>query len=138
MQLGVHLTFPGTCEAAFRFYEGVLGGTLGLMQTYGQSPGAEQVTPEWRAKIIHGSIAIDGRELFGADVRVDDYEPPRGFYLLIGISGLANAERIFAALAENGSVNMPLQKTFWSPGFGVVVDRFGVPWEVSCESAPAT
>ena len=69
MTLGTHLTFPGTCEAAFRFYERVLDGKIGLLQTYGESPGAERVAPEWRAKIIHASITIAGRELAGADIR---------------------------------------------------------------------
>jgi PhnB protein len=133
MKLGTHLTFPGTCAAAFRFYERVLDGRIGLLQTYGESPGAESVAPEWRAKIVHGSIRIGGNELLGADVRPEGYEKPHGFFLLLGIAGVANAERVFQALAEDGAVNMPLQKTFWSPAFGVLVDSFGIPWEISAE-----
>jgi PhnB protein len=132
MTLGTHLVFPGTCEAAFRFYERVLDGKLGLLQTYGESPGAERVAPEWRAKIIHASIVVGGRELFGADVRPEEWAKPQGFFLLLGLP-VANAERVFHALAENGVVNMPLQKTFWSPAFGVLVDAFGVPWEINGE-----
>jgi len=131
MTLGTHLTFPGTCEAAFRFYERVLDGKIGLLQTYGESPGGELVAPEWRGKIIHASITVDGRELAGADLRPEEYEKPRGFFLLLGIAGVPKAERVFQALAENGVVHMPLQKTFWSPAFGVVVDSFGVPWEIN-------
>jgi PhnB protein len=131
MTLGTHLTFPGTCEAAFRFYERVLDGKIGLLQTYGESPGGELVAPEWRGKIIHASITVDGRELAGADLRPEEYEKPKGFFLLLGIAGVANAERVFRALAENGVVHMPLQKTFWSPAFGVLVDSFGVPWEIN-------
>jgi len=130
MTLATHLVFPGTCEAAFRFYERVLDGKIGLLQTYGQSPGAESVAPEWRKKIVHGSITVDGRELLGADVRPEGYEKPRGFFLLLGVA-VANAERVFHALSENGVVSMPLQKTFWSPAFGVLVDAFGVPWEIN-------
>jgi len=131
MTLGTHLTFPGTCEAAFRFYERVLDGRIGLLQTYGESPGGELVAPEWRGKILHASITVDGRELAGADLRPEEYEKPRGFFLLLGIAGVANAERVFRALAENGVVHMPLQRTFWSPAFGVLVDTFGVPWEIN-------
>lgn len=131
MTLGTHLTFPGTCEAAFRFYERVLGGKIGRLQTYGESPGAESVAPEWRAKIIHGSINISGRELCGADIRPEDYAKLQGFFLLLDVAGAENAERVFHALAENGLVHMPIQKTFWSPAFGVLVDPFGVPWEVN-------
>lgn len=133
MKLGLHLTFPGTCEAAFRFYARVLDGKIGLLQTYGESPGGEHVPPDWRGKIIHASIAVGAQELLGADVRPAEYEKPQSFFLLLGIAGLANAERVFHALAEHGAVKMPLQKTFWSPGFGVVVDSFGVPWEINCE-----
>src|SRR5437868_5238167 len=99
MTLGTHLTFPGTCEAAFRFYERVLDGKIGLLQTYGESPGAGRVAPEWRAKIIHASITIAGRELAGADIRPEDHRKLQGFFLLLGIPGVANAERVFHALA---------------------------------------
>lgn len=133
MSLAAHLTFPGTCEAAFRFYERVLGGKIGLLKTYGEAPGAEGVAPEWRAKILHASILVSGSELLGADLRPEDYERPRGFFVLLNIAGAAQAERVFHALAENGVVHMPLQKTFWSPAFGVLVDPFGVPWEINCE-----
>lgn len=131
--LGTHLIFAGQCEAAFRCYERVLGARPGRMQTYADSPGAEQVPADLRGKIIHGTITIDGRELMGADVRPEEYQTPRGFYLLLGVAGLTNAERVFRALSENGSVKMEFQKTFWSPGFGVLVDQFGVPWEINCE-----
>src|SRR5678815_3574167 len=87
MRLGTHVTFPGTCEAAFRFYERVLDGRIGLLQTYGASPGAEHVAPEWRAKIVHGSITIGACELLGADVRPEGYQKPNGFFLLLGIPG---------------------------------------------------
>ena len=133
MTLAAHLTFPGTCEAAFRFYERVLDGKIGLLKTYGESPGAERVAPEWRAKILHASIRIGGCELLGADLRPEDYERPRGFFVLLGVAGVAHAGRVFHVLAENGAVHMPLQETFWSPAFGVVVDSFGVPWEINCE-----
>jgi PhnB protein len=133
MKLATHLTFPGTCEAAFRFYERVLDGKIGLLKTYGESPGAEHVASEWRAKILHASITVGGGEILGADVRPEGYEPPRGFFLLLGVAGVAKAERVFQGLAEGGVVSMPLQKTFWSPAFGVLVDAFGVPWEINAE-----
>ena len=133
MTLATHLTFPGTCEAAFRFYERVLDGKIGLLQTYGESPGAEHVAPEWRGKILHASMIVRGGELLGADVRPEGYQTPRGFFLLLGVPDVATAERVFQALAENGVVSMPLQKTFWSPAFGVLVDAFGVPWEINAE-----
>jgi PhnB protein len=133
MRLSVHLTFAGQCEEAFKFYERCLAGTGLALFKYGDAPGAEQLSPEWRGKIVHASPTIGDALLAGADVRAEDYESPRGFYVLLGIREVVEAERVFHALAEGGAVRMPLQKTFWSPCFGVVVDRFGTPWEVSAE-----
>jgi PhnB protein len=129
----VHLHFPGTCEEALRFYARLLGGRITLMQTYGESPGAEKLKPAWRKKIVHASIIVGDRELLGADVRRRDYRKPAGFNLLLPVAGLAKTKRIFKSLADGGAVKMPLQRTFWSPAFGVVVDRFGVPWEITVQ-----
>jgi PhnB protein len=133
MQLSPHLHFPGTCEEAFRAYARLLGGRITAMQTYGASPGAERWTPEWRTKIVHAAMNLGERELLGADVRSDEYEKPAGWNLLLAVAGLESANRVFNSLAEGGAVKMPLQQTFWSPAFGVVVDRFGVPWEITVE-----
>jgi PhnB protein len=133
MKLTPHLHFPGTCEEAFRAYEQLLGGRIIQMQTYGDSPGGEQWAPEWRKKIVHATMTLNGRQLLGADVRPEEYEQPAGWNLLLEVAGLDNARRIFDALADGGVVKLPLQQTFWSPAFGVVVDRFGVPWEVTIE-----
>jgi PhnB protein len=135
MELSFHLCFGGQCEAAFRFYERVLGGKLVLL-TYGDSPMAETVSPEWRSRVVHATLTTGDQSLAGADVLPDQYEKPRGFFVLINPETPVEAERIFSALAENGSVRMPLQKTFWSPSFGVLVDQFGTPWEVSCKRSP--
>jgi PhnB protein len=125
------LTFPGTCADAFRFYERVLDGKRLALFTYRESPTAADVPPEWRDKIVHAGITIGGEQLAGADVPTADYVRPRGFFLLVSVDDRAAAERVFTALADGGVVQMPLERTFWSPAFGVVVDRFGVPWEVS-------
>ncbi len=127
-----HLVFCGQCEEAFRFYERVLGGEIITMLTYGNSPVAEQVPLEWRHKILHASLTLSGAALTGADVLPEQYQRPQGFYVLLGIDEPEDAERVFGALAQEGAVGMPIQQTFWSVRFGVVVDRFGVPWEVSC------
>ena len=73
----------------------------------------------------------------GADVLPDQYERPKGFYVLLGIDEPVDAERIFDALADKGVEVMPMQQTFWSVRYGVVVDRFGIPWEVSCGQVAA-
>jgi PhnB protein len=135
MALSVHLSFSGQCEAAFRFYERALGGTIGPMLTYGGSPAAADVPPEWRDKIVHGTIHVGGIAVSGADARPEHYAKPQGFYLLLSARNRDEAERLFALLADGGDVQMPLRATFWSPAFGVVIDRFGVPWEVSAAGA---
>jgi PhnB protein len=134
MKVTPHLHFPGTCEEAFGAYAQLLGGRIVAMQTYGASPGAEQCTPEWRTKIIHATMTLDGQQLAGADVRPEDYVEPAGWNLLLAVADREKARQVFDALADRGVVKMPLQQTFWSPAFGVVVDRFGVPWEITVET----
>ena len=135
MQVSPHLTFNGQCEAAFRFYERCLGGKVVTMLAYGSSPMAERVPLEWHRKIVHASLAVGATTLSGADALPEEYVQPRGFYVLLSIGDVPDAERAFHSLAEGGEVKMAIQKTFWSPCFGVLVDQFGIPWEVSCEQA---
>lgn len=136
MQLTTHLSFRGQCEEAFKCYERLLGGRIDMMLTYGDSPMALQVPPEWRSKILHATLAVGQSTLTGTDVLIEQYEQPQGFSVLLGIAEPEAAERLFNALAEKGSIRMPFQKTFWSVGFGVLVDHFGIPWEISCEQSP--
>jgi PhnB protein len=138
MDVSPHLMFCGQCEEAFRFYERLLGGKILTMLTYGNSPMAEQVSPEWREKIVHASLTVADGVLTGVDVLPEQYERPQGFYVLLGIDEPADAERVFGELAENGVVRMPIQQTFWSARFGVLVDRFGIPWEVNCGQAASS
>jgi len=134
MRITAHLVFDGQCEAAFRAYERILGGKLKTLLTYGASPMAGQVPPQMRDKIVHATLELEDQELAGADVPPSqDYRRPQGFFVVLSLADLAKAEEIFRRLAEGGSVQMPLQKTFWAAGFGVLVDRFGVPWEINCE-----
>jgi PhnB protein len=135
MELSPYLSFNGDCAAAFRFYEQVLGGKIIMMQTHGESPMKEQVSPEWRDKVIHARLVVDGKVLMGSDFPPSDYAPPHGIQVSVNVTSPVEGERIFKALAEGGTVNLPFQKTFWSPGFGMAVDRFGTPWMVNTEPA---
>jgi PhnB protein len=133
MRVEPHLTFRGDCEEAFRFYERLFGGKLALL-SYGSSPAVSSVPEGWRRKIVHATLALsDGNRLLGADVLPEHFERPQGFYVLAALRDATEGQRVFAALADGGSVRLPLQKTFWSPSFGVVVDRFGTPWEITVE-----
>ena len=135
MQLSPYLVFNGQCEAAFKFYERCFGGKIEMMMTHGDSPMAEQVPPDWRNKIMHARMALSDRVLMGSDAPPDRYEQPKGFSVSVGIDRPADAERVFGTLAENGTVQMPLQKTFWAERFGMLVDQFGIPWMINCELA---
>ncbi len=133
MQLNPYLLFNGQCEAAFRFYEKVLGGKIEAMMTYAGSPMADQMSPEWRNKIMHARLTIGDSMLMGSDPPPDRYEAVKGFSVTLGIDDPGEAERIFHALSENGTVQMAIQKTFWAARFGMLVDQFGTPWMVNCE-----
>jgi PhnB protein len=136
MKLTPHLVFNGQCEAAFKFYEQCFDGKIVTMVTWGNSPMASQAPPGYSDKILHATLAIGDNVLAGADALPGRYEKPKGFYVVIGLDDAVDAERIFTALAENGTVQMPIQKTFWAIRFGVVTDQFGIPWEINCEQAP--
>jgi PhnB protein len=133
MQLSPYLLFNGKCEEAFKFYEKCLGGKIEGLMTHGQSPMGDKVAPEWRDKIIHARMTVGDQVLMGSDAPPQHYSQPQGFSVSIGVKVLAEAERIFQALAEGGNVQMSFQKTFWSVGFGMLVDKFGTPWMVNCE-----
>ena len=132
MKLRVHLTFSGQCEAAFRFYQSCLGGAIVTMLSYGDSPLAAQAPPQWQSKILHASLTFGENVLAGVDLLPGDYAPPQGFYALLDIPDVSHAERVFHSLSENGTIRMPIQETFWARRFGVLVDQFGIPWEINC------
>jgi len=131
----ISLSFNGQCEAAFKFYERCLGGKIGFMLKWRDSPMAAEAPPQWGEKILHGRITVGDTDLIGADALPGQYEQPKGFSVLLNTDDPVDAERIFRALAEDGTVQMPIQKTFWAARFGAVVDQFGVPWEINCEES---
>jgi len=135
MQLNPYLFFNGDCEAAFKFYERCLGGRIEAMTTHAGTPAEEQVPAEWRDKILHARLVVGDQVLLASDAPPGRYEKPKGFFVHVPVKDMAEAERIFQALAEDGTIQMPIQQTFWAPSFGMLVDRFGIPWMVHCERA---
>ena len=135
MLLNAYLNFNGDCEAAFKFYEKCLGGNIVTMQTHGDSPMADQVPAGWRDRIIHARLEVGAAVLMGSDAPPEHYQKPQGLFVSLSVADPADADRIFNAFAANGTVQMPIQKTFWSVRFGMVVDRFGIPWMVNCHQA---
>src|SRR5687768_2112060 len=135
MHMTPYLSFKGQCEEAFKFYEQCLGGQLGTIFRYAETPLAARVPDDWQDKVMHSSLKLGDQLLMGGDVAPDRYVEPKGFQLSLQIASTAEAERVFDALAEGGQVVLPLEKTFWAARFGMVVDRFGIPWLVNCEGA---
>jgi PhnB protein len=136
MQLNSYLNLNGQCAAAFQFYEQCLGGKIQMIMTHGESPMSERVAPDWRDKIMHVTLAVGGGLLMGCDAPPEHYEKPQGFFVQIEVEHPADAERVFQALSQNGTVRMPLQQTFWAARFGMLVDRFGTPWMINCGQPP--
>jgi PhnB protein len=138
IRISPHLCFNGDCRAAFEQYHRILGGTLKTMLTYGESPIAVHVSPQWYRRIVHATLEFENVELTGADLLPEDYRKPRGFFVTLGIEDVSRATSVFAALAEGGAIRVPFEPTFWSAGYGVLVDRFHIPWEVNCIQPPTT
>jgi PhnB protein len=133
MQLTTHLTFSGQCEAAFKYYEKVLGGKIVFSMTWAGSPMEKDAPPNWGTKILHSTFVLGDVHLSGADFPPGPESMPQAFALTLSMKEPAEAERVFAALAENGKVVMPLQETFWAHRYGVLNDQFGMPWAINCE-----
>ena len=135
MKCNPYLTFNGQCEAAFKFYERCLGGKIEGIMPHEGTPAAEHVPAEWRNKVLHARMVVGDTVLMGSDAPPDHYEKPKGFSVTLQIKEPAEAERIFHDLSEKGSVQMPIQQTFWASRFGMLTDRFGIPWMINCEKA---
>jgi PhnB protein len=133
MQLNPYLLFNGQCAEAFKFYAECLGGSIEGMMTHAGTPAEEHVPSEWRDKILHARMVVGDQVLMGSDAPPGHYQNPQGFSVSIQINNKSDGERMFNALAENGKVTMPFGQTFWAAGFGMCVDRFGIPWMVNCE-----
>ncbi len=134
MQLSPYLFFADTCEAAFRFYQQCLGGEIVTMMNHGESPIAGQTPLERHRTILHARLDLpDGQVLMGSDAPPEFRRENGGFSLSLGVKQLAEAERLYQALSQGGTVTMPLQPTFWSAGFAMLTDRFGTPWMINCE-----
>jgi PhnB protein len=135
MKANPYLLFDGRCEAAFKYYAECLGGKIEMMMTHADSPMPQQVSPEWRNKIMHARLVFGDNVLMGSDAPPERFDGVKGFSVSLLVDTPSDAERIFNALAVKGTVQMALEKTFWAERFGMVVDQFGIPWMVNCEQA---
>ena len=134
-ELNSYLHFKGQCEEAFKFYEKCLDGKIDSIFRYEGTPAAEQVPAEWSSKIVHARMTIGDQVLMGMDAPPERFDKPQGFNLNVSVKNTAEGKRIFDALSEGANVVMPFGPTFWAAGFGMLVDRFGIPWMINCEQA---
>lgn len=132
MQVNPYLFFNGNCEDALNYYQEVLGARIEAKMPYGDGPADMPIPAEFKTRIMHAQITIDGEVLMASDALPGNFHQPQGFAVSLQVEDPAAAERRFKALAEGGTVRMPFGKTFFSNGFGMCVDKFGIPWMVNC------
>jgi PhnB protein len=133
-----YLFFGGRCEEAIEFYRKAVGAEVEMLARFKESPEPNPELPDcFDDKIMHSTIRIGETSFMASDGMCEGNPNFEGFSLSITVPDEAEAERIFNALAEEGLVTMPLEKTFWSPKFGMLSDRFGVGWMVSVMHKPA-
>ena len=125
-----YLFFGGRCEEAIEFYRKALGAEVGMLMRFKDSPEPAMCTPGSENKVMHASITIGETVVLVSDGRCDGKMNFSGFSLSLTVTTVAEVDRFFAALADGGTVEMPQAKTFFSPSFGMVADRFGVCWMV--------
>jgi PhnB protein len=148
MRIDPYLMFNGQCEAAFKFYQECLGGTIQAMLKFSDAPKGEDgehgedgaggcgpLPPGSENLIMHACLSVNDQLLMASDTPPNyPHEGTKGFAVSLNVDSIPEAERIFAALSANGTVQMPLGKTFWAARFGMFTDQFGVPWMINCEA----
>ncbi len=132
MHVNAYLNFNGNCREAFEFYARCFGAKIVMMQTHGESPMAAKTPAHWKDAIVHARLEIGDTILMASDSPPEYYKPQQGFYVSLQLDDVKHADKIFQGLSENGKIEMPLGQTFWAERFGMVIDRFGIPWMVNC------
>ncbi|WP_374274093.1 VOC family protein [Brevundimonas sp.] len=140
MKIVPSLSFNGQCREAFEFYAQVLGGRITTAMRYADGPPEMQGDPKYNDWLMHCWMDVGDQSIMGADMDVqwapNIQKPKNGFDVGLHTDDADQARRWFDALSEGGKVVMPFEKTFWSPGFGGCVDKFGVPWMINTNGEP--
>ncbi|MBK6613869.1 VOC family protein [Ottowia sp.] len=144
MQFIPYLNFDGNCAEAMAFYAKLFGGQIVHQMTFGEMPASEGMPPlpdALKSCLMHAHLQIGAQTLMGSDALPampgqsdacgGGYQKPQGLWVSISVDTVAEGQRVFDGLAEGGQATMPFTQTFWSPGFGMVTDRFGTPWMVN-------
>lgn len=142
MQFIPYLNFNGDCAQAFAFYRDLFGGQIVYQGSYGEMPDAPPMSEQDKKAVMHVHLQVGEQALMGsdampgaADACAGGYQRPQGLWVSLSAASIEEGRRVFDALAAGGSVAMPFAATFWSPGFGMVSDRYGTPWMVNVASA---
>ena len=132
-----YLMFGGRCEEALEFYRSALGAEVDMLLRFSESPDPTppgMLPPGFENKVMHASFRVAGNVIMASD-GCEVGTQFKGFSLSISVATEAEADRYFAALSDGGQVQMPLTKTFWSPRFGMLTDRFGIAWMINVVGA---
>ena len=135
-----YLMFGGRCEEALEFYRTALGAQVEMLLRFKDSPEpppSEMLPPGFENKVMHASFRIGDNVLMASD-GCEEGQRYSGFSLSIAVATEAEADRFFTALSDGGQVQMPLAKTFWSPRFGMLTDRFGISWMINVVTSECT
>lgn len=137
MKVQVYITFGGRCEEALEFYKKSIGAEVSGLMRWKESPQTDMKGPPgWEEKVMNASFRIGETDLMADDGMGPATPEFKGMTLALSAASDADTRRVFDALAKGGAVQMPLAKTFWTSSFGMLSDKFGVPWMVMTESSP--
>ena len=130
--MNIYLNFAGNCREVFEFYRSVFGGDFEVLQTFAEAPPEAGMPAEIADQVMHVSLPMTDGVLMGSDVvSADELVPGNNFSISLSPASRAEADRVFAALSADGTVEMALQETFWGSYFGSCRDRFGVNWMIN-------
>src|ERR1700761_2241 len=133
MKINPYLNFDGRCEEAFTFYAKVLGGKIEGKFTFAEAPPEMGSHADWKDKIMHARLVIGDQVILGSDAPPGRYGKPAGTFVSLSLKDPNEGKRIFESFSAGGQTLMPYGKTFWSPGFGMCIDKYSIPWMINCE-----
>jgi PhnB protein len=133
MQVQPYLSFEGRCDEAIEFYKKALGAKVDMLMRFKECPDQSMVSPQNGEKVMHAAVRVGDDQILMSDGRCGGSANFSGFSLALSAKSEADAARMFNALADGGQVRMPMAKTFFSPRFGMVADKFGIGWMVLVE-----
>jgi PhnB protein len=130
MHVQPYLNFDGRCDEALEFYKKALGAKVGMLMRFKDAPDKSMITPGSENKVMHSQVQVGDTTVLMSDGRCTGEANFHGIALALSVDSEAEADKIFAGLADGGQVQMPLGKTFFSPRFGMLSDKFGVAWMI--------